>query len=280
MMNPFVIIAIAFSKAKKYANQFLTTGATPKGSWDASTNTPTLVNGSGTQGWYYDVIVGGTQLGYNFLVGDRVIYADGKWQRVATGVEQDNIPMVIAFIDQNTAHLPVQRTSGKSLITGDWVEVKSSAILNPPITIDGITFDSYSDKAVWNGTVWQEQSYTAGKTNEVAVNSTVEESISGLSQYQSEINKEVKTKITDITSLINSLDEEYKKAGFTFTATTDSSSGIDITTLNVKDKEDNELLSVDLTGAMTPEELSAAIKDLPEELTNKIIDCGSFNPVP
>lgn len=57
-----------------------------KGTWDASTNTPTLANGTGTNGWYYRVVVGGTQnLGsgnITFSAGDDVLYDGLVWQRV------------------------------------------------------------------------------------------------------------------------------------------------------------------------------------------------------
>ena len=58
---------------------------TYEGSWNASTNTPTLVDGTGTQGMYYDVTVAGTQdLGsgnITFYVGDAVIYNGSTWNR-------------------------------------------------------------------------------------------------------------------------------------------------------------------------------------------------------
>lgn len=57
-----------------------------KGTWDASTNTPPLSDGTGTAGWYYRVTVGGTQnLGsgnITFNVGDDVYYNGSIWQRV------------------------------------------------------------------------------------------------------------------------------------------------------------------------------------------------------
>ena len=57
-----------------------------KGTWDASTNTPALANGTGTNGWYYRVVVGGTQnLGgenITFSAGDDVLYDGLIWQRV------------------------------------------------------------------------------------------------------------------------------------------------------------------------------------------------------
>ena len=57
-----------------------------KGTWNASTNTPTLADGVGTNGWEYAVAVGGTvNLGsgnITFLAGDYVIYNGTIWQRI------------------------------------------------------------------------------------------------------------------------------------------------------------------------------------------------------
>ena len=58
-----------------------------KGSWNASTNTPTLTNGVGTNGDFYIVSVGGTWGGTEFFANDRIIY-DGTtqtWQRIGGG---------------------------------------------------------------------------------------------------------------------------------------------------------------------------------------------------
>ena len=58
---------------------------TYKGLWDASTNTPFLTNGTGEDGDYYEVSVGGTVNFGNgdiiFVVGDTVAYSRGKWQK-------------------------------------------------------------------------------------------------------------------------------------------------------------------------------------------------------
>lgn len=56
-----------------------------KGTWDASTNTPALADGSGTSGWLYRVSVAGTQdLGsgpITFGIGDYVIYNGATWEK-------------------------------------------------------------------------------------------------------------------------------------------------------------------------------------------------------
>lgn len=60
-----------------------------KGYWDASTNTPTLADGTGTTGDEYIVSVAGTRdLGSGsqyFAVGDRVLYAGGVWKNISGG---------------------------------------------------------------------------------------------------------------------------------------------------------------------------------------------------
>ena len=61
-----------------------------KGDWNASTNTPTLADGTGDLGDMYLVSVGGTvDLGsgnITFLDGDRVIYNQaGKWEKISGG---------------------------------------------------------------------------------------------------------------------------------------------------------------------------------------------------
>jgi hypothetical protein len=54
-----------------------------KGGWDANTNTPTLANGTGTNGWYYTCTVAGTaDFGAGdiaFVVGDQVMYDGSIW---------------------------------------------------------------------------------------------------------------------------------------------------------------------------------------------------------
>jgi hypothetical protein len=52
-----------------------------RGTWNASTNSPTLANGTGTAGHTYRVDTAGTALGSTFAVGDYVIYTGSVWQK-------------------------------------------------------------------------------------------------------------------------------------------------------------------------------------------------------
>ena len=64
-----------------YALQLIAQGI-PKGSWNATTNTPTLANGTGTVGWWYMCAVGGTVLGYTWNPGDAVFYNGTTWVQI------------------------------------------------------------------------------------------------------------------------------------------------------------------------------------------------------
>ena len=60
-----------------------------KGTWNASTNTPTLADGTGTKGDYYVVSTAGTQTFDGILLffgaGDWIVYNGAVWQRVEGG---------------------------------------------------------------------------------------------------------------------------------------------------------------------------------------------------
>ena len=64
-----------------YALQLIAQGI-PKGSWNATTNTPTLANGTGTVGWWYMCAVGGTVLGYTWNPGDAAFYNGTTWVQI------------------------------------------------------------------------------------------------------------------------------------------------------------------------------------------------------
>jgi hypothetical protein len=65
-----------------------------KGTWDASTNTPTLADGTGTAGWYYRVTVAGSvdfdgaggRAAVTFYIGDDVSYNGTIWQQIPSAL--------------------------------------------------------------------------------------------------------------------------------------------------------------------------------------------------
>jgi hypothetical protein len=65
-----------------------------KGTWNASTNTPTLTSGSGTKGDYYQVSVAGSTVldGIsNWGVGDVVAFNGATWQRIEGGADLNGV---------------------------------------------------------------------------------------------------------------------------------------------------------------------------------------------
>jgi hypothetical protein len=64
------------------------------GSWDASTNTPTIADGTGTTGNLYIVSVAGTWNSITFFAGDWVLYNGTTWERV---VNSNSVASVNGF---------------------------------------------------------------------------------------------------------------------------------------------------------------------------------------
>lgn len=72
--------------AEEELKSLITGGAQNLGTWDASTNTPTITQDSGPANVFYDVKVAGTWNGMTFDVGDKIVSnKDSHWDRLATG---------------------------------------------------------------------------------------------------------------------------------------------------------------------------------------------------
>ena len=79
-----------------------------QGTWNASTNTPTLTSSVGTQGYYYVVSTAGTtNLDGNavWVVGDWAIFGNGKWERIPGSASE-------SFTNLTTANLAVTGLTG------------------------------------------------------------------------------------------------------------------------------------------------------------------------
>lgn len=70
-----------------------------KGTWDASTNTPTLASGVGTKGDYYVVsVAGSTSLDglSNWGIGDWAAFNGSAWQRVEGGADLNGVNLSVS----------------------------------------------------------------------------------------------------------------------------------------------------------------------------------------
>jgi hypothetical protein len=126
-----------------------------QGTWDASTNTPTLTSSVGTKGYYYVVsVAGSTNLNgiTDWLVGDWAVYNGTAWQKV------DNTDAVIsvngftgavvltaADVGAQPAGTYVTSVSGTSPIS-------SSGGTTPAISISqaGVASNGYLSSTDWN----------------------------------------------------------------------------------------------------------------------------------
>jgi len=101
-----------------------------KGSWDASSNTPTLANGVGTAGSEYSVSAGGTvNFGagnITFSTGDYVIYNGSVWQQ---------IPGSNSVISFNTRTGAVTLTSGDVTSALSNGSIANSKLVNSSVTV-------------------------------------------------------------------------------------------------------------------------------------------------
>jgi hypothetical protein len=82
-----------------------------KGTWDASTNTPTLADGTGVKGDYYVVSTAGTQTFNGILLffgaGDWIVYNGAVWQRVEGGSDGNFANVTLNSTDAGATASPL-----------------------------------------------------------------------------------------------------------------------------------------------------------------------------
>jgi hypothetical protein len=99
-----------------------------KGTWNASTNTPTLSNGTGTSGWYYRVTVAGSWNSISFNVGDDMSYNGTIWERIpaATIVGQ-----ALTKTDDTNVTLSLGGSPSTSLLNAASLTLGWTGLLSP-----------------------------------------------------------------------------------------------------------------------------------------------------
>ena len=126
-----------------------------QGTWNASTNTPTLTSSTGTKGYYYVVsVAGNTNLDgiTDWLVGDWAVYNGTVWQKVdntetVTSVNGQTGAVVLTYTDVGA--FPATATTG----TGNVVLATGATQANPTISnyenFTPTTAPTYSEGRVW-----------------------------------------------------------------------------------------------------------------------------------
>lgn len=120
------------SGTNKIDATYLPTGAdTAKGAWDANANSPTLIDGTGTAGDYYDVTVAGSQdLGSGsiaYTVGDVVKYDGATWYKI------DSVSNVL----DGSATAADGRTTLEVDSSDDLAESTGTKLVGPSLSFDG-----------------------------------------------------------------------------------------------------------------------------------------------
>ena len=126
-----------------------------QGTWDASTNTPTLTSSVGTKGYYYVVsVAGSTNLNgiTDWKVGDWAVYSGTAWQKIdntdsVTSVNGYTGAVTLTYTDVGA--FPATSTTG----TGNVVLATGATQANPTISnyenFTSTTAPSYSEGRVW-----------------------------------------------------------------------------------------------------------------------------------
>lgn len=119
-----------------------------KGTWNASTNTPTLASGTGTKGDYYQVsVAGSTALDgiSNWGVGDVAAFNGTTWQRIEGGADLNGVNLSVSgtsTLSALTASTALALNANKEVVSvtntgsGNNVLSTSPSIATPTLTGD------------------------------------------------------------------------------------------------------------------------------------------------
>ena len=112
-----------------------------KGTWNASTNSPTLASGVGTKGDYYVVsVAGGTTLDgiSNWGVGDLATYNGSIWQRVEGGADLNGVNLSVSgtsTLSGLTASTALSLNASKEVVSVTNTGTGANVLSTSPILI-------------------------------------------------------------------------------------------------------------------------------------------------
>ncbi len=142
-----------------------------QGTWNASTNTPTLVSSSGTKGYYYVVnVAGSTNLNgiTDWQVGDWAVFNGSVWQKIdntdaVTSVNGKTGTVVLTYTDVGA--FPATSTTG----SGNVVLATGATQSNPTIsnyeTFTPSSAPSYAEGELWYDNTQKALTYFNDVTN-------------------------------------------------------------------------------------------------------------------
>jgi hypothetical protein len=116
-----------------------------KGTWNATTNTPTIVSGVGVKGDYFVVgVAGSTTIDgiSNWGIGDWIVYNGNVWQRVEGGADLNGVNLSVSgttTLSGQTASTALALNASKEVVsvtntgTGDNVLATSPTLVTPAL---------------------------------------------------------------------------------------------------------------------------------------------------
>ena len=157
-------------------------GVSYQGSWNASTNTPTLVSSVGSKGYYYVVsVAGSTNLNgiTDWLPGDWAIYNGTAWEKIDNTDSVASVNGYVGAVVLNAADVGAPPTT-RSISTGTGLTGGGNLSADRTISIDNtaVSAGSYgSASAVGTFTVNAQGQLTAASNTTIAIANT---QVSGL----------------------------------------------------------------------------------------------------
>jgi hypothetical protein len=151
-----------------------------KGTWNATTNTPTLVSSVGVKGDYYQVsVAGSTNINgiSNWGVGDVIAFNGVVWQRIEGGADLNGVNLLVSgttTLSGLTASTALALDASKDVIsvtntgTGNNVLGTSPTIATPTLTGDvQMSTGNLVVGTAGKGIDFSANSHTAGMTSEL-----------------------------------------------------------------------------------------------------------------
>lgn len=138
-----------------------------QGTWNASTNTPSLSSGVGTKGYYYVIsVAGSTSLDgiSSWAIGDWAVYNGTAWEKidntdVVTSVNSQTGPVILDTDDvsegaTNLYYTDV-RVAANSAVAANTAKVSADGSINTHSDVDTATNPpALNDSLVWDGSNW------------------------------------------------------------------------------------------------------------------------------
>lgn len=124
-----------------------------KGTWNASTNSPTLTSGAGTKGDYYVVsVAGSTSLDgiSNWGIGDWAVYNGSVWQRVEGGADLNGVNLTVSGNSTlgPTVAYSFAVSANQNIITGGmWYQTSGGLLVFTPASSGGFAWNNYANNA-------------------------------------------------------------------------------------------------------------------------------------